>query len=204
MVRALFRNTAVVTALLAAAMAVPAAGQKAMSEGYEFMKAVKDRDGDKVTTALNQPGNTLIGTRDLASGETVLHVVAQRRDAVWLKFLLARGANPNVADKHGITPLVLATNLGFVEGIEILLEHGAKIDEASPAGETPLMSAVHRKDIAMIRLLLANGADPRRTDNSGRSVREYADLIGGTVLAEFHKAEEDGKNGANKAYGPSF
>ena len=56
-------------------------------EGYEFLEAVRDRDGDKATELLNQPGNVLVNTRDITNGETALHVVTERRDAVWMRFL---------------------------------------------------------------------------------------------------------------------
>ena len=64
---------------LAAASAAPAMGQQFTSPGYEFLKAVKDRDGTKVTDALNRPGNTILTSRD-DTGQTALHIVAKRRD----------------------------------------------------------------------------------------------------------------------------
>ena len=35
-----------------------------------------------------------------------------------MQFLVAKGANVNVRDSKGATPLQLAANLGFIEGIE--------------------------------------------------------------------------------------
>lgn len=190
-------------------MAVPAplaaqSGGGMFSEGYEFLKAVRERDGAKVTEALNQPGSTLVGTRDISTGETALHIVVERRDAPWVKFLLVNGANPNVEDKRGRTPLTIATNLGFIEGAETLLKTGARVDQPSATGETPLITAVHRRDIALVRLLLANGANPRRSDNSGRSARDYAELMKSSVLLdEFARAEAAAK-GAAGTYGPGL
>ena len=94
-------------------------------DGYKFLEAVKKRQGDEATLLLEEPGSVLVNSRDISSGETALHIVTQRRDAVWLRFLLSKGANPNLADKHGTTPLQLAAQLGFSEGVEILAERGA-------------------------------------------------------------------------------
>ena len=105
MARALFRKAGWLSLAGAVLLSAPASAQ-VFSAGYTFLKAVKDRDGDKVTEALNEPGNTLINSRDLSSGETALHIVTQRRDTVWIKFLSQKGANPNVADKTGTTPLI--------------------------------------------------------------------------------------------------
>ena len=206
MAKALFRTGLIGMAFTGAALAAPVAAQR-YSEGYEFLKAVKERDGDVATTALNEPGTTVVNARDLVTGETALHIVTQRRDLVWIKFLAQRGANANIADKNGVTPLQIAANLGFIEGIEELLERGARIDVTNAAGETPLISAVHRRDIAMVRLLLEKGANPDHNDNSGRSARDYAMLMGGNsqMLEEIRKSDEKRKSSTPaQTYGPSF
>ncbi|MBO6609616.1 MAG: ankyrin repeat domain-containing protein [Altererythrobacter sp.] len=177
------------------------------SEGYEFLKAVEDRDGDAVTAALDEPGTTIINSRDLTSGETALHIVTKRRDDLWIRFLTQRGANPDVRDKKGVTPIQIATTMGFVEGVETLIKAGANVEVADSAGETPLIVAVHRRDIPMIRLLLANKANPDRADNSGRTARDYAELMNANtaVLTEFERADEEREeNGVKQDYGPSF
>src|SRR3546814_20713501 len=91
MSRNILRSIGIVAALMGAVLAVPAAAQM-FSEGFEFLKAVKDRDGDAVTKALNEPGSTIVNTRDISSGATALHIVTQRRDLVWINFLTQLGA----------------------------------------------------------------------------------------------------------------
>ncbi|RGP41292.1 Death-associated protein kinase [Altererythrobacter insulae] len=206
MTRAVMRKIAVLGALLGVIAASPAAAQM-FSDGYEFLKAVEDRDGDAVTAALDEPGTTIINSRDLTSGETALHIVTKRRDELWIRFLTQRGANPNVRDKKGITPVQIATTMGFVEGVERLIKAGADLEVADSAGETPLIVAVHRRDIPMIRLLLANKANPDRADNSGRTARDYAELMSSNsaVLTEFERADKEREeSGADQNYGPSF
>jgi len=200
-----FRRLALMVAAGLALAVAPAAAQ--FTEGYNFLKAVKERDGTKATEFLDEPGSTLVNTRDQTTGESALHIVVQRRDEMWTRFLLARGANANAVDKHGNTPLAIAASLGFVEGVEQLLKRGARVDVANAAGETPLISAVHRRDTAMIRLLLKNGASADRTDNSGRSARDYAMLMGGAagVSAEIERAEAERKTApSQEAYGPGL
>ena len=78
------------------------------SDSYNFLKAVKDRKGEEAEKFLSEPGTVIINTRDGTTGETALHIVIQRRDSTWLGYLLQKGANPNLADKKGTTPLMLA------------------------------------------------------------------------------------------------
>ncbi|GGD87429.1 hypothetical protein GCM10011515_03720 [Tsuneonella deserti] len=205
MLPGVFRKVAFALVAGLSLTAVPAAAQ--FTDGYNFLQAVKDRNGTKAIELLSEPGSTLIVTRDQTTGETALHITVRRRDETWTKFLLDRGANPNLADKKGVTPLALAASLGFVEGVELLVKNGARVDVPNSAGETPLISAVHRRDMAMIRLLLKNGANADRTDNSGRSARDYAKLMGAAsgVLDEIARIEAERKTApAADAYGPDI
>ncbi len=145
------------------------------SDSYEFLKAIRERDGTEATDALNKPGGTIVNTRDSSTGETALHIVVARRDTVWINFLAQKGANPNLRDNRGQTPLMLAVMLRYVDGAEALIARGARVDEANNSGETPLIRAVQLRDLTLVRALLKAGADPRRTDSvAGLSARDYA------------------------------
>ena len=192
----------VATGAVLAMLASPLAAQF-QSDGYKFIKAVRERDGDVAMQMLDEPGTTIVNAREVATGETALHAVVQRRDLTWIQFLLQRGANPNIADKNGVYPIQIAAQLGFIEGVERLIKGGADVDVSDTTGETPLISAIHRRDLKLIELLVENGASTERTDNSGRSARDYAMLMGGRsgVLAAIEKAEQAGE-GEAQTYGP--
>ncbi len=162
--------------LALALVSAPASAQ--FSKSYKFLEAVRDKDGQVVTDSLSEPGSQIINTHDQSSGETALHIVTARRDLTWMKFLIAKGADANVRDGKGQTPLVVASNFGFVDGVQLLIDSGAKVDEPNSTGETPLIAAVHRRDLGMMRALLKAGANPDRADSSGRSARDYATLDG--------------------------
>ncbi|MEY4671210.1 MAG: hypothetical protein RLZZ415_1089 [Pseudomonadota bacterium] len=187
--------------LVTLSAAAPAVAQ--FSESYKFLEAVRKKDGEKVTEALADPAQTVVNTRDVTSGETALHIVTNRRDLTWMQFLIAKGANVNVRDAKGMTPLVSAVNANFPEGVELLVDKGARLNDSNNAGETPLITAVHNRNIAVIRLLLKAGADPDRADNSGRSAKDYARLAGGNLLAEI-EANAKPKGDKAKSYGPKF
>lgn len=192
------------TGVVVLSLAVPAQAQT-YSDGYKFLEAVEDKDISEVEKLLGKPGSTLINSRDITNGRTALHIAAARRDIVWLVFLANKGANPNIADNRGVTPLMLASQLGFFEGVQALITAGGRVDEPNEAGETPLITAVHRRDTQMMRVLLQAGADPDRSDNSGRSAREYATLEGANsrTLAEITRSARGGTgNNDGEVYGP--
>lgn len=200
------RIASVILSALALALAAPVAAQF-QSEGYQFLEAVKDRDGDKATDMLNKPGTQVVNSRDLTSGDTGLHLTVQRRDLTWTRFLLQRGADPNIRNRKGLAPIQLATTLGFVEGVEALIKNGADVNVSDQTGETPLIAAVHQRNPELVRVLLEKGADPDHNDNSGRSARQYMELMSGnTLMKQVFKEADDKRAGKEpkRQYGPSF
>jgi ankyrin repeat protein len=191
---------------LALAMLVPATAQAQFSDNYNFLKAVKDADGQKVTDFLQKPGSTVVNSRDSSTGETALHIVVARRDNTWLGFLLAKGANPNLADDKGNTPLMNAVQLRFDEGVRTLLIGGAQIDKTNGSGETALIRAVQLRDVGIVRLLVANGANPDKRDTiAGMSARDYAARDGRTPgLIEALAAAKPATAPKGPVLGPSF
>ena len=164
--------------LLLTACAASAPAHAQFSESYNFLKAVRDADGEKVTNTLNKPGSggVIVNTRDASTGDAALHIVIRRRDVAWLAFLLAKGANPDQRDANGNTPLMIAAQLSFAEGLSLLIDRRAQVDLANSSGETPLIRAVQNRDIATVRTLLAAGANPNKADTaSGLSARQYAE-----------------------------
>ncbi|AGH49776.1 ankyrin repeat domain-containing protein [Edaphosphingomonas fennica] len=153
--------------------ATPAAAQ--FSDSYKFLKAVRDRDGNVVTEMVEKPGSTIINTKETTSGDTALHIVVKRRDATWLNFLLSKGANPNIRDGEGNTPMIAAAQLRFADGIQTLIAGKGDVNATNSRGESPLIIAVQNRDVASVRLLLAAGADASMPDRiAGMSARDYA------------------------------
>jgi len=192
---------------LSALVLLPAPAAAQFSDSYKFLEAVKKKEGQEVTDMLAEGSPSLINTRDVTSGEAALHIVTARRDLTWMQFLIAKGANVNIRDNRGVTPLVVAANLNFIEGVELLISSGARVDETNNAGETPLITAVHNRNIPMMRVLLKAGANPDRADNSGRSARDYARLDANGALLNVIESDAKPKpkpGEGPKTYGPKF
>ena len=130
---------------LASLLMAPAIGQSYVSDAEPFISAVDDRDGDKVTSLLDTRPS-LVNSRNL-KGLIALNIVIARSDDTWLRFLLGRGADPNLAASNGDTPLIAAARVGFTDAIELLLSRGAKVNAANRMGETPLIVAVQQRQL---------------------------------------------------------
>lgn len=92
-----------------------------------------------------------------------IHRAAQNGDVTSIKRELNSGVfvdlpTLNVADTmDGMTPLMLACNLGQDEAVELLIEHGADIMARNSGGATALHYSIYRTSNATI-LLLKSGA----------------------------------------------
>lgn len=153
--------------------AMPAAAQ--FSDSYNFLKAVKDKDVGKAREIVEKPGNTIINTRDPDTGGTALHIATRRSDAPWVGFLLQENADTNSRDRDGNTPLIVAAQARWSEGVRIFLSIKARVDEQNRLGETALQTAVQNRDSYVTKMLIDAGASPDMNDNSGKSARSLAD-----------------------------
>ncbi len=157
------------------AIATPLLAQQGFSEGFTFLKGVRERDGDAVQALVSRPNNAVINAREADTGEGALHILVRGRDLNWLSFLLSRGARPDLQSRDGTSPLMLAAQIGWVEGAEQLLARRANVNLANARGETALIFAVQRRDLPMVRLLRSQGADVNLTDSvAGYSALDYA------------------------------
>lgn len=167
------RGFGAMMAVLALAGSVPATAQ--FSESYNFLKAVREKDGGKATEALDKPGNTIVNTRDSDTGDTALHIVTKRSDLTWMGFLIGKGANANAKDSAGNTPLIIATISRFAEGVDLLTKIKVQVDIQNRLGETALLKAVQNRDVTSAKMLLEAGANPDISDSSGISARKAAE-----------------------------
>ena len=87
-----------------------------------------------------------------------------------LEVLVQNGADVNIADADGKTPLWLAAEGGSVRGIKALLNHGADITvKDAGSGDPILLIASQNSDDPdeCVDLLIAAGADVNETGNDG-------------------------------------
>ena len=114
---------------------------------------------------------------DPADRNDALLVAALRQNTEAVDVLLANGADPNVADARGVSPLLVAAALGDVTTATSLVGRGANVNGADVDGRTPLMlasSSPVRVDPRFIALLLENNASAAKRDRAGRTALMYA------------------------------
>lgn len=118
-------------------------------------------------------GKLPIGVKDLY-GSTPLHYAVCNQFCIF-KQLLEAGANPNVKNYLGETPLHrLEPSKLSRKYAELLIQKGADVNVQDSSGKTPLHHMTYYADIPMSELLLSRGADPTIQDKKGMSPLEIA------------------------------
>ncbi|KAL6887401.1 ankyrin [Trichoderma longibrachiatum] len=93
-----------------------------------------------------------------------------------LRTFLGRGAEADLPDKYGRTPLSYAVSrTGNEASVALLLDHGAEVESRDVAGRTPLSYAASTYgNEAVVALLLDHGAEVDARDSNGRTPLSYA------------------------------
>jgi len=96
------------------------------------------------------------------------------KDIDLLKAFLEAGANPNVVDGEGQSPLMKAASPQSNEIAALLVAAGAEIKIADRVGRTALVLAVAYENKHLTALLLSKGADPNQRMNNGQTPLDLA------------------------------
>ncbi|HEX6974823.1 MAG TPA: ankyrin repeat domain-containing protein, partial [Vicinamibacterales bacterium] len=138
------------------------------------------RRGDRAAFVTAIEGTSRLSTLRGPGGATPLMAAALYGDAPLVGALLERGADPNVANDAGATPLMWA--LADLAKTRLLLDRGADVNARSADGRVPLVIAASiRGNSDVLRLLLDRGANP--------SVQSPA-AIGGSLSAITEAAKQ--------------
>jgi uncharacterized protein len=116
-----------------------------------------------VVAALAAPAAFAQRTSDTSA--SALHWAAHHNDLKAVERLLSEGADPNLANRFGFTPLHEAAIVRNATMLERMLEAGGNANATFGEGETVLMTAARAGDLDSVRALLAHGGKPDLTEN---------------------------------------
>lgn len=124
---------------------------------------------------------------------TALHMAAMSKHVPSVKALLDAGANTELQDDRGRTPLSFAAMYRAADVIKALADAGANLNAADAKKDTPLHYAVIFANAAEAKALLSCGADMYVRDNNDIAVCDKAatmELAGVFAAESRHRGEE--------------
>ena len=122
-------------------------------------------------------------------GDTPLNCAVVQEQTEIADFLLAHGADPNIPNRNGQTPLEQASSRGKEAGLalaKLLLAHGAQTNPTNKAEfrTPPLEWAVTSGNLELVNLLLAHGASVGSATTNDRTPLHIAAGRGELEIAE--------------------
>ena len=116
--------------------------------------------------------------------KTPLHYAIESGNIEIAKYLIDRGANPNIQDAYSKTPLYSAIYSGNTEIVKYLLDHNA--DPNSKSYYTfPLLAAIKLGHTEIVKSLIEHGADLGIKNTSAQTLLHYAIELKHTEIARY-------------------
>ncbi|MDB5969729.1 MAG: ankyrin repeat protein [Hydrocarboniphaga sp.] len=173
-----------------AAVEKPATEADALSQQDRlafFINDVRRGECDKIEPALKS-GLPINGFDNL--DQTPLIAAVSQNQVACVKQLIARGADVNLADHAGWSPLIHAAYFGSGEELlSLLVDHGANVNAQNNRGLTALYLASAAGHEPQVQLLLAHGANPAIASASGYTPVRVAQLRGLSKIVELLEAK---------------
>lgn len=138
--------------------------------------------GREEAVALLLDAGLNVNSIDIATSMSALHVVGYQGLGEMVRYLVSRGADLNLVDRHGRTPLHCAVYGDCRRGgrrelngssTRALLSEGAEVNAVSKDGSTPLHIAVYTYQVEATRLLLQYGASIGAKRADGKTVLDF-------------------------------
>jgi ankyrin repeat protein len=108
----------------------------------------------------------------------LLHPAASAGQVTTATLLVDHGADIEVTDGAGRTPLSWAAEDGHEAVVKLLFDHSANIEATDVAGRTPLSLAADMGHEAVVKVLLDHSANIEATDEAGRTPLSLAADVG--------------------------
>jgi len=110
------------------------------------------------------------------TGQTALFMATLKDRVDVVKFLIRKGAQVNVQNRYGVSPLLLCAESGNFELVKALVDAGADVnispkgqlaEENLLAGQTPLLGAAKKGHLEICEYLIKNGCDVNAATMTG-------------------------------------
>jgi len=160
--------------------------RKSDIDHLEFITKLLDKGANVNARSLDNTETRTVFTNQWLSedGATPFLRAAQSGDIKLMKLLLARGADPLLATKQGVTALAVASGIGWVEGIthqwskeesieavKLCLDLGIDPNAVDSNGRRALHGAAHKGYNEVVQMLVDKGAKLDVRDKGSRDTR---------------------------------
>eukprot|EP01038_Epipyxis_sp_PR26KG_P006939 gene6939-9493_t len=120
----------------------------------------------------NSPSKLKVDRETIENCENQMITWSRHKKLSDISYALGIGANANVQDNVGNTPLITACQNGHISVCQLLIRHGADLNKPNFKGNTPLHFCFNYGYENIGALLIENGADEFQTNDDGLTCYE--------------------------------
>lgn len=159
-----------------------------------LMEAIRKYNTKEIGDIVSHNKNLDINRTDKVTGNTPLSYAITLGFHDVVIFLIKHGANVNVPNSDGTTPIFPAISKSHIKFLYHLCIHGADINvQAGPFKNTPLHEALLQHKLEFAKFLIERGANIDIENVRGRSARTMIKESGFISEEDLKKSEELGK-----------
>ncbi|KAM4713097.1 ankyrin repeat and EF-hand domain-containing protein 1 [Anableps anableps] len=146
-----------------------AKGRLEVLQIYRLLQWIHKGEKAEIEKMVKLGVKNLINLTEPRDGLGVLHLAVSDNNSDLVDFLLSLGAHPDVQDKQGRTPAMLAAELGNEEILSLLLQKQPDLTLVDTEGKGVLFYCNYptRRHTRCLKLALKNKADPNNVSVKG-------------------------------------
>ncbi|XP_033846530.2 ankyrin repeat and EF-hand domain-containing protein 1a [Periophthalmus magnuspinnatus] len=149
-----------------------AEGRLELLQIYKLIQCIHENDKEQIESLLEYGANDLINLTEPKDGTGVLHVAVAANNQELVSFLLSHGAVPNVQNKKGMTPVMMASELGNEAIVALLAQHHADMTLLDSEGKGVLFYCIYptKAHTRCLQTAMKHQADANNVSASGSHV----------------------------------
>lgn len=115
-----------------------------------------------------------------------MYTMITENNLAGVESLIKEGADVNAVDEYNMTtPLIAASERGYVEIAELLIENGAEVNKYVSLGVNALDKAADSGNLNVVKLLIDKGADVNLAKGYKETALMYASLSGHIDIVKY-------------------
>ncbi|CAM4648580.1 unnamed protein product [Leuciscus chuanchicus] len=143
---------------------------------YKLLQCVREKNRPHIKKMVQMGFSNLINMTEPKQGLSALYQATVDRDEDLVQFLLSLKAQPDIQDKKGCTPMMLAAQLGYYKIVYLLIKHNANVTLTDEEGKGVLFYCISpsKEHALCLQMALNSNANVNNVSYSGKPLLVFA------------------------------